>query len=80
LNHSLKLLNDPNYKEKTPYYPLFVVTPEWFYHPLALFLNAFITPLFVTPEWFCEGSTVLKTSGFPIKNFGNDGGGGRHHE
>jgi hypothetical protein len=35
---------------------------------------------FVTPEWFCEGSTVLKTSGFPIKNFGNDGGGGRHPE
>jgi len=40
--------------------------------PLSLFLNAFITPLFVTPEWFCEGSTVLKTSGFPIKDFGND--------
>jgi len=31
-----------------------VVTPEWLYHPL-----------FVIPEWFYEGSTVLKVSGFP---------------
>jgi len=27
----------------------------------------------VTPEWFYEGSTVLKRFGFPIKDFGNDG-------
>jgi hypothetical protein len=29
----------------------------------------------VTPEWFYQGSTVLKRFGFPIKDFGNDGGG-----
>jgi len=32
--------------------------------------------LLVTPECFYQGSIVFKkTSGFPIKNFGNDGGG-----
>ncbi|MDD3699606.1 MAG: hypothetical protein PHI00_07665 [Atribacterota bacterium] len=43
-----------------------VVTPEWFYHPL-----------FVTPAIFKPGSTALKAFGFPIKDFGNDGGRGR---
>jgi len=35
------------------------------------FLNASI-PFFVTPAIFKPGSTAFKTSGFPIKNFGND--------
>ncbi|MGB4411932.1 MAG: hypothetical protein WBI47_04520 [Atribacterales bacterium] len=40
-----------------------VVTPDWFYHLL-----------FVTPAIFKPGSMVLKAFGFPIKDFGNDGG------
>jgi len=40
-----------------------VVIPEWFYHLL-----------FVTPAIFKPGSMVLKAFGFPIKDFGNDGG------
>ncbi|HQE26076.1 MAG TPA: hypothetical protein PKZ70_08715, partial [Candidatus Atribacteria bacterium] len=42
------------------------VIPEWFYHLL-----------FVTPAIFKPGSMVLKAFGFPIKDFGNDGGRGR---
>jgi len=42
--------------------PLSVI-PEWFYHPL-----------FFTPAIFKPGSTALKAFGFPIKDFGNDGG------
>ena len=40
-----------------------------------------LSPLFVTPEWFYWGPQYLKTKkkqklGFPIEDFGNDGGGG----
>ena len=34
-----------------------------------------LLPLFVTPAIFKPGSMVLKASGFPIKDFGNDGRG-----
>ena len=39
-------------------------------HPWMVLL-----PLFVTPAIFKPGSMVLKNSGFPIKDFGNDGRG-----
>jgi len=41
-----------------------------------------LLPLFVTPECFYQGSKIFKNQkkkqkiGFPIKDFGNDGGGG----
>jgi len=38
----------------------------------SLPLNGSIITLSVTPAIFKPGSTAFKTSGFPIKNFGND--------